>query len=636
MGTQPLQVNVLGGFAVTRPDGTLVSVPLAKGTALYAYLILTAPKMQSRDRLCDLLWTEYPRTQARANLRQTLMRLRRAFAPVEDPFMVSGETIGLRSNGFVADARRFYKLARSDTPDDWTQAIELYTGDLMAGFNIDAPAFDEWLLIERQHLMDLATIAGRRLLMHHKSAGRLDDAIVVAHRLLALDDLREDVHRTLIGLLDKAGRTDAAISQYHKLEDLLQTNLDAEPSAETKALFKSLLDDTPSVPATSGDRLDTVTQKAVGHLRDAAKRAHQRGAHGEASTLYKQALDLAAEFANAPAAIELDLRAALQGEYYAVGRFEDSLAELSTLSREAEAVGDEIRRVRAQCDQAQVLRVLNQLDKGKALARSALAGARALNDRHLESLANLRLAALHFHSGEYQRALSLLIVNIEVLDGALIDMVDESEPGHPAVRSRSWLTWTCAELGRFEEGAMYGEQGVVLADEIGEMYALVHSRIAMGVLCFRKLKFEAATDWLQQALNLSVRSELPIFEPYIKLALALSLAEAGQLDGARELLKNYKLANERAIALSALADTNRLIGRTDVARELSLRAIDRAATSGERGDEGWAHRAAGLAYLELGDRSVAHEHLESAKAISASLRMTPLRELCQGELERLA
>ena len=635
MSTRHLQVNLLGGFSVTRPDSTPVSLPLAKGTALYAYLVLTAPKMQSRDRLSVLLWTEYPRAQARANLRQTMMRLRRAFSMVDDPFLVDGEAVGLRMTGVIADARQFTDMARSDKPKDWSQALELYAGDLMAGFDVDAPAFDEWLLIERQHLLDLANMTGRRLLTHHKSAGRLDEAIAVAHRLLALDDLREDVHRTLIGLLDDAGRTDAAVAQYHKLEDLLRANLDAEPSADTLALFKTLLEDAPSAHAAPNDRLDAVTRKAVGHLRDAAKRAHQRGAHGEAATLYEQALDLATEFYDAPATIELDLRAALQREYYAVGRFENSLAELAAISRKAEAVGDEPRRVRAQCDQAQLLRVLNQLDDGKALARNALSGARALDDGHLEALANLRLAALHFHSGEYQRALPLLIVNIEVLDGALMDMVDESEPGHPAVRSRSWLTWTCAELGRFDEGAMYGEQGVALADEIDEMYALVHSRIAMGILRFRELKFETAADWLQQALDLSVRSEMPIFETYIKLALALSLAEAGQIDAAREHLKSYTLTSERAIALSTLADTNRLIGRPEVAREVSLRAIDRAATSGERGDEGWAHRAAGLACLALGDQTVARDHLEAARAISGSLRMAPLRGLCQSELERL-
>lgn len=631
-----LQASLLGGFVVTTADGAPVSQPLAKGTALFAYLLLNAPKLQSRDRLCDLLWSDYPRNQARTNLRQTLMRLRRALSAIDDPIVAGGDNIGLRTAAIAADAPRFAELARAEAPADWARALALYGGELMAGFSVDSPVFDEWLLIERQRFADLAATAARRLLAAHEAAGRVDDGIVVARQLLALDNLQEDVHRTLIRLLDRAGRKDAAIAQYHRLEDLLRDQLDAAPAAESQALLRAVLDETPAAPPAPARSVAAgVVDKAIGFLRTAAERAHRRGAHGEAATLSQQALDLALDGGAAPA-VELDLRAALQREYFAMRRFEDSLAELARISRLAKAGGDEARRVRAQCDQAQVLRVLGRLDAGADLARSALAGARALDDPHLEALANLRLAALHFSSGEYHRALSLLIVNVEVLDAALTDVVDEAEPGNPAVRSRSWLAWTCAELGRFEDGALYGAQAVELADRLGEMYACIHSRIALGVLRLRQRDFAAAAEWLGEAAALAERSQLPIFEGYIRPALALSLAEAGRLDAARAQLQAFKPATERAILLATLADANRLVGRPEVARELARRAVDRAVAAAERGDAGWAHRALGLAALATGDVDESRCELAAALEIADALGMAPLAERCRDELAALA
>lgn len=637
MGLRTVHVNLLGGFAITRPDGTLVSLPLTKGAALFAYLVMTAPKMQSRDRLSDLFWTDYPRPQARVNLRQTLMRLRRALSPVDDLFKTEADGVGLRPVGLWADATEFVRLSHSEDPDDWAAALDLYGGDLMAGFTVDAPAFDEWLVIERQRLIDIAARTAGRLLDRYDKESRLDEAIAVAHRLLALDNFREDAHRTLIDLLNKAGRKDAAIAQYHRLEDLLRTELDAEPAPQTQALLRSVIDDTPSGPGESESReqLNVVTGMAVGYLREAANRAHQRGAHAEAATLYQQGLDLVTRVEDTPWTDELKLRTALQREYYALGRFDDSLAELRTIARTAEAAGDVAGNLRAQCDQAQVLRVLGRFAEGTTLARNALAGAQASGDQHLEALANLRLAALHFHSGEYRRALPLLIVNVEVLDAILSDIQDDAEPGHAAVRSRSWLAWICAELGRFDEGAAYGEQGVRLADETGEMYARIHSRIAMGVLRLRQSDWPACTRWLREALALSERAELPIFDVYIKPALALSLAEGGDAKAATELLQDFKLSSNRAIALSTMADVNRLLGRLDVARTLSMRAIHRAQMSGERGDEGWARHAAGLAALAMDALVEADEQLVAAGEIADLLAMAPLRQKCRVATERL-
>src|SRR5262249_51989864 len=51
-----MQLQLLGGFALTDPDGRLVPVTLRRGQALVAYLALKETRSESRETLLDLLW----------------------------------------------------------------------------------------------------------------------------------------------------------------------------------------------------------------------------------------------------------------------------------------------------------------------------------------------------------------------------------------------------------------------------------------------------------------------------------------------------------------------------------------------------------------------------------------------------
>src|ERR1051326_5619492 len=72
-----LSLRLLGGFlllADTRPR----AVPVRKAQALLAYLAVRAGRAHARDGLTSLFWADTPDKQARQNLRQTMVRLRRA------------------------------------------------------------------------------------------------------------------------------------------------------------------------------------------------------------------------------------------------------------------------------------------------------------------------------------------------------------------------------------------------------------------------------------------------------------------------------------------------------------------------------------------------------------------------------
>src|SRR5262245_53221849 len=75
-----MQVQLLGGFALTGPDGGPVPVALRRGQALLAYLALKETRAESRETLLDLLWPDRFKEQAQASLRQVLFELRQAAA----------------------------------------------------------------------------------------------------------------------------------------------------------------------------------------------------------------------------------------------------------------------------------------------------------------------------------------------------------------------------------------------------------------------------------------------------------------------------------------------------------------------------------------------------------------------------
>src|SRR5262249_56633226 len=111
-------------------------------------------------------------------------------------------------------------------------AVAVYHGPLLDGVHVAAPAFEEWLEAERTRLHELALQALQRLLTRHARTGRLDAAIHVATRLLALDPLQEDVHRALMRLYARHGRRAAALRQYQACVAVLQKELGVEPEDE--------------------------------------------------------------------------------------------------------------------------------------------------------------------------------------------------------------------------------------------------------------------------------------------------------------------------------------------------------------------------------------------------------------------
>ena len=265
--SQPwLRLRLLGGCEFHCPDGSL-HPETAKTSALLAFLAMqSAP--QQRHKLMGLLWGDLPEPNARRNLRRALWDLRHKLSrPDAPPFILaSGQTVEFnRDSSYWLDveafSQRVNEVMRQRSSEaarrqgnslthqfvtSLTEAVRLYRGDFLEGFYVrGAPAFEEWMLAERERLRQMALQVLHYLVRHHAARGEYAAGIEYATRLLAMDPWREEAHRELMRLLALAGQRSAALAQYEECRRLLQTELGLEPLEETTALYEQIRSATP-------------------------------------------------------------------------------------------------------------------------------------------------------------------------------------------------------------------------------------------------------------------------------------------------------------------------------------------------------------------------------------------------------
>ena len=229
----------------------MLRLPTRKTRALLAYLAVHPGQSQARDKLATLLWGESGHTQARTSLRQSLAALRKSLgAAATTALHVDPKTISLDPAVVEADVDRFERLVAEASPAALEEAVALYRGELLEGFEEGAAPFEDWLLTERERLRERALEALARLLRHQADTGDLEAAIRTAQKLVAVDPLQEAAHRTLMRLYLGQGRRANALRQYQTCVGVLQRELGVEPEPETR----DAVPDGPAAPGEAGPR----------------------------------------------------------------------------------------------------------------------------------------------------------------------------------------------------------------------------------------------------------------------------------------------------------------------------------------------------------------------------------------------
>lgn len=236
-----LTIRLLGGFEARFAGHQAIPALGRKTQALLAVLALSPGTPQPREKLTALLWSDRGEAQARSSLRQALSELRKALAAADPPPLeTKGETVALSAGAVEVDVAAFDRLIGNGERASLEAALALYRGDLLEGFAVPDPAFEDWLRDARLELRERAREAGSRLLDLQLGAGETKVALATARRVLVLDPLQESAHRAIMRCYADMGERSLALKQYRACRDVLRDELGVAPDGETERLYEDL------------------------------------------------------------------------------------------------------------------------------------------------------------------------------------------------------------------------------------------------------------------------------------------------------------------------------------------------------------------------------------------------------------
>ena len=173
-------------------------------------------------------------------MRQCLREIRVAFKLVQfNGFAADKFSVTLDHSLIDVDILRVIECARTGCVHPTLMETERLGEQLLGELEAVDPAFDTWLLTERQAVRNRISFSLeaklRELQLYNNIA-----ASAIAHALLNLEPTHEEAARALMRSYAEAGNLGGALWLYRKLRDLLETEYDVRPSPETQALISEL------------------------------------------------------------------------------------------------------------------------------------------------------------------------------------------------------------------------------------------------------------------------------------------------------------------------------------------------------------------------------------------------------------
>lgn len=238
---EPLTIRLLGIPEISLGDQAL-SFRTRKVLALLTYLAVERG-MHSRESLMALFWPESPSKSAAASLRVTLSRLRQGLGQAGDVLITEAGNVRFDSDyPFDLDLDWLSTAVHEDTPlDELRFILTVDRGEFLDGFSLpDAPAFDDWISIQRGVcLRQLEQVYDRRS-QHLLSIQDSAAAVETAARWVTRTPLSEQAYRRLMAAQALNGQRPAALLTYHGLQETLKKELGLEPNRETILLANNI------------------------------------------------------------------------------------------------------------------------------------------------------------------------------------------------------------------------------------------------------------------------------------------------------------------------------------------------------------------------------------------------------------
>lgn len=252
-----MRFHILGSLEVHAERPLVVGA--AKHRTLLAALLLGANRVQSTDRLIDLMWNDSPPATARNLVSVYVHQLRRLLADL------AGVQIVTKAPGYVLrvadtdiDYQVFGQLA--DQARDaarrqdlgvatrlFREALAIWRGSALSDVDsvriqdVEVPRLEESRLAVLEECLDADLALGRHA-----------QVLAEIRALVAEYPFRERLHRQLLLALYRSGLRHDAVLAYRGLRDRLRRELAIEPGSELRQLAKAMLVGDASLDAAPG------------------------------------------------------------------------------------------------------------------------------------------------------------------------------------------------------------------------------------------------------------------------------------------------------------------------------------------------------------------------------------------------
>src|SRR6185503_18086464 len=183
------------------------------------------------------------------HLQSTLRPTRRQSIPF---LSVTHTALALNPNAPILldlhTVERAYAQARADrssrTPPEGSASWPLlqaaaasHRGDFLSGFSLgDAPAFDDWVALQREVWRRRLGLILDRLSEIQFAGGEFDSTAETASLWIALDGLNEVAYRRKMRAHFAAGERGQALETYEACRAILEAELGVEPEPDTEVL----------------------------------------------------------------------------------------------------------------------------------------------------------------------------------------------------------------------------------------------------------------------------------------------------------------------------------------------------------------------------------------------------------------
>jgi predicted ATPase len=388
-----------------------------------------------------------------------------------------------------------------------------------------------------------------------------------------------------------------------------------------------------------------VWEKALRYARHAGAKAMDHSANREAVTCFKQALTALQHLPACRDTTEqaIDLRFDLRNALSPLGEREQILGFLREAETLAEALGDHQRLGRLAGYMVQHFNAMGDYDRAIASGQHALTLATTLGNLALQVGAQQHLGCAYQALGDYRRAREFLHGNVTSLEGDLLrEHFGRAFP--PSVASRRYLSMCLAALGEFPEGSARGEEGLRIAEAVGNPSSIAYASYGISFLYLTRGEFQRAITTLERGRELCQVADVKLTTSLSAVAAALGYAYAltGRVVEALALLEQaVEDISTRYVGYTLwvawLGETYLLAGRMEDALTCALRALELSQAHKERGHQAWALRLLGdiARHRNPPDIDHAHTYYQQAIALANELGMRPLQAHCHRGLGTL-